>query len=125
VPPVAAARSRTGVPLFPHPVHMETSMPAVIFSISYPIIEEKREEYLETVRELKNYLTNERGKQYSVYESKTKPNTFNEVYFCASLEEYDALEDDADEITEQLINRIVDEFIKDGKTEYKTLIEAL
>jgi hypothetical protein len=110
---------------FSYPVHMENSMPAVIFSISYPIIEEKREEYLETIKELKNYLTNERGKKYSVYESKTRPNSFNEVYFCDSIEEYDALEDDADEITEQLINRIVDDFIKDGKTEYKTLIEAV
>jgi flagellar motor component MotA len=83
-------------------------MPKVIFSISYPICEEKREEYLETIQELKNYLTNERSKNYSVFESKTRPNTFN-----------------SDEITEQLINRIVDEFIKDGKTEYKTLIEAV
>ena len=100
-------------------------MSKVIFSISYPIKDEMREEYLETVRELKNYLTNERGKKYSVYESKTRPNTFNEVYFCDSMEEYDAIEDDSDEITEMLINRIVDEFIKDGKTEYKTLIESV
>ncbi|MBR9978459.1 MAG: hypothetical protein KFH87_10250 [Bacteroidetes bacterium] len=99
-------------------------MHKVLFSISYPIREEKREEYLETVRELKNYLTNELGKNYSVFESKTRPNTFNEIYFCKSMEEYDAIEDDADEISEQLINRIVDEFIKDGKTEYKTLIES-
>lgn len=99
-------------------------MPKVIFTISYPIIEEKRDDYLETVRELKNYLVNERDKSYSVFESKTRPNTFSEVYFCNSMEEYDALEDDSDEITEQLINRIVDEFIKDGKTEYKTLIES-
>ncbi|MCB2204237.1 hypothetical protein KQI65_05760 [bacterium] len=99
-------------------------MPKVIFSISYPIIEEKRDDYLETVQELKNYLVNERGKNYSVFESKTRPNTFSEVYFCNSMDEYDALEDDSDEITEQLINRIVDEFIKDGKTEYKTLIET-
>ena len=99
-------------------------MPRVIFTIAYPIKEEKRDEYLETVQALKNYLTHERGKNYSVFESMTKPNTFNELYICATMEEYDALEDGADEVTDQLINRIVDEFIKDGKTEYRTLIEV-
>jgi hypothetical protein len=35
------------------------------------------------------------------------------------------MDEEADEITEQLINRIVDEFIKDGKTEYRTLTEVV
>ena len=100
-------------------------MPRVIFSISYAVKEEIRNEYLETIQTLKNYLVHERGKDYSVFESKSKPNTFNEVYICNSMEEYDMLEDDADEITDQLINRIVDDFIKDGKTEYRTLIEVV
>lgn len=99
-------------------------MSKVIFMISYSIREEKRDEYLETIEALKNYLVHERKKNYSVYESMTKPNTFNEVYICDSMEEYDALEDDADDITDQLINRIVDEFVKDGKTEYRSLIEV-
>jgi hypothetical protein len=46
-------------------------------------------------------------------------------YICQSIDEYDALEEDSDEVTEQLINRIVNDFIKDGKVEYKTLIEAV
>jgi len=104
---------------------MENAMSRVIFTISYPVKEEKRDDYLETIQALKNYLVHEHGKNYSVFESMTKPNTFNEVYICKSMEEYDALEDDSDEITVQLINRIVDEFIKDGKTEYRTLIEVL
>ena len=100
-------------------------MPRVIFSITYPIKAELREEYLETIQALKNYLTIERGKNYSVFESKTHPNTFNEVYIFNSLEEYDQLDEEADEVTEQLINRIVEEFIKDAKTEYRTLTEVV
>jgi hypothetical protein len=100
-------------------------MPRVIFSISYSIKPSKRDEYIETVEALKNYLTLERGKDYSVFEVKGKPNHFSEVYICKSLEEYDILEEEADEVTEQLINRIVNDLIsKESKVEYKTLIET-
>ena len=99
-------------------------MPRVIFSISYPIKRETRAEYLETIETLKNYLTLERGKDYSVFEMKGKPNHFSEVYICKSVEEYDQLEEEADDVTDQLINRIVSDFIGDGKVEYKTLIET-
>lgn len=97
-------------------------MPRVIFSITYPIHEDKRADYLETIQALRTYLTAEKGKDYSVFESMTQPNTFNEVYICRTMEEYEALEDDADEVTDQLINRIVEEFVRD-KAEYRTLIE--
>ncbi|MBI5646591.1 MAG: hypothetical protein HY962_06635 [Ignavibacteriae bacterium] len=100
-------------------------MPRVIFSITYAVKPQAREEYLETVSALKNYLTLERGKDYSVFEVKGKPNQFSEVYICKSVEEFDALEDDSDDVTDQLINRIVNDFVKDGKTEYKTLIETV
>jgi hypothetical protein len=100
-------------------------MPRVIFSITYAIKPTSRDEYLETIGALKNYLTLERGKDYSVFEVKGKPNHFSEVYICKSLEEYDALEDDSDDVTDQLINRIVNDFIRDGKVDYKTLIETV
>lgn len=100
-------------------------MPRVIFSISYPIKEEARADYLETIEALKNYLTIERGKDYSVFELKGKPNHFSEVYICKSLDEYDQLEEESDDVTEQLINRIVNDFILDGKVEYRTLIETV
>jgi hypothetical protein len=100
-------------------------MPRVIFSISYTIKPEARDEYLETAEALKNYLTLERQKDYSVFEVKGKPNHFSEVYICKSLEEYDMLEEDSDDVTEQLINRIVNDFIGSGKIEYKTLIETV
>jgi hypothetical protein len=99
-------------------------MARVIFTISYAINEDQREEYLETIEALKNYLTEERGKNYSVYEVKGKPNHFSEVYICASEEEYDTLEEDSDDITEQLIDRI-NNFVKEGKSEYRILVESI
>ncbi len=99
-------------------------MARYIFTISYEIVEERRGEYLEAVAALKNYLTIERGKDYSVYEEKGKPNRFHEVYICASEEEYDTLEEDSDDITDQLIDQI-NNCVKEGKSKYKTLIESV
>ena len=100
-------------------------MPRVIFSISYAIKEDMRDDYLETIQALKNYLVHEHGKDYSVYEIHGKKNQFSEVYVCKTMEEYDQLEDDADDVTDQLINRIVDDFIDGGKISYSTLIESV
>lgn len=98
-------------------------MARVIFTISYEIDEAQRADYLETAEALKNYLTEERGKNYSIYEVKGKANNFSEVYICASMEEYDTLEEDSDDITEQLIDRI-NNFVKKAP-EYRILVEAV
>ncbi len=101
-------------------------MPRIIFQISYQIKEKSRAEYLETIQALKTYLTSEKGKDYSVFEVKGSPNHFSEVYICNSVEEYDQLEDDSDDVTDQLINRIVNDFIvKNGRVEYRTLTEVV
>ena len=100
-------------------------MSRIIFSISYPVIAEKREDYLETIKALKDHLTSLRNVDYSVYEHKSKANNFSEVYICKSMEEYDSLEDEEDDVTNELIDRIVNEYVKDGKVEYRTLIESV
>jgi hypothetical protein len=99
-------------------------MPRAIFMISYPIKKKNRDEYLETVQVLKNYLTLERGRNYSVFEAKNKPNQFNEIYTCDSMEEYDRIEEEDDKFADQLIDKIAD-FIEGGKVEYRTLIESM
>ncbi len=99
-------------------------MPRVIFSISYPVKDESREEYLETIKALKEHLTSTRNKDYSVYENKNRLNHFSEVYICKDEEEYEMLEDEEDDISNELIDRIVNEYIQDGKVEYRTLIES-
>ena len=100
-------------------------MPRVIFSISYPVKADSRDEYLGTIKALKEHLTKTRKKDYSVYEQRNKANHFSEVYICKDKEEYDMLEDEEDDLSNELIDRIVNDYIQDGKVEYRTLIESV
>jgi hypothetical protein len=97
-------------------------MPKVLLQISYDIDPGKREAYLALVKEMKAHFCQTRKKNYTVFEQKGKKNSFTEEFLCASLEEYDALEDDLDEKSEELVNRL-EVILKDGKAKYTTLSE--
>ena len=64
-------------------------MSKVLFSISYDIIPDKRTEYLDVVRELKSIVKSEGLESYSVYELKSKVNSFKEVYIYESEEAWE------------------------------------
>jgi hypothetical protein len=96
-------------------------MPKVLLQISYDIDPEKREQYLTLVKEMREHFRQTRKKHYSVYEQKGK-NSFVEEFICGSLEEYDALEDDLDEKSEDMVNRL-EGILKEGKAKYSTLTE--
>ena len=98
-------------------------MARVIFTISYEIQPEKREEYLTLSQEMKAHLEGEKGKRYAVYEQKGRKNTFAEVFLCESMEEFDRLEDDHDEVTEQLVTRL-EGMLLGKKMKYTTLVEV-
>jgi hypothetical protein len=92
----------------------------VIFQISYEILPEKRDEYLSTVKQLQDHLVNESGKNYTVFEDKNKKNYFSEMYLCSSEEEYENLENDTDDMTFDLTNKIFNNYIIDKKANYST-----
>lgn len=96
-------------------------MPKVMFTISYSIIPEKREEYLTLMKEMREHFVEQKGKKYDVYEQKGKKNSFIEVFLCDTMEEYDSLEDDQDEKTEVFVQRL-EEFLQNGKMKYTTLV---
>ncbi|MBI4428944.1 MAG: hypothetical protein HY562_07480 [Ignavibacteriales bacterium] len=98
-------------------------MPKVILQISYDIDPRRREEYLSLTKELKRHLIEVRKKNYSIFEVKGKRNSFAEQFVCASVEEFEALEDDIDETTENLVNKL-ESMIKDGKAKYTTFVET-
>ena len=98
-------------------------MSKIIFQISYEIKPEKRDEYLSTIKELQTNLKTNSGKNYSVYEDKNKKNYFSEIYVCQNEEEYENLENETDEITFNLTNKIFSEYITDQKANYLTLFE--
>jgi L-rhamnose mutarotase len=95
-----------------------------MFTISYSIKPELREQYLALVKEMKDHFTNVGRKNYAVYEAKGKKNQFTEVFVTNSVEEFDALEDNQDEKTQELVGKL-DDFVDNGGMKYTTLVEAL
>ncbi|MBI5476273.1 MAG: hypothetical protein HY964_05995 [Ignavibacteriales bacterium] len=91
-------------------------MGKVIFSISYDIVPEKREEYLALTQAMKNHFRTENGREYSVFEVKGKKNSFTEIFIFKNIDEYNQLEDN-DDLVGQL------ETLISGKMKYSTLIE--
>jgi hypothetical protein len=98
-------------------------MPKVILQISYEINPEQRDAYLALVREMRTQFVEVRKKNYTVLEVKGKKNSFIEQFVCNSMEEFDALEDDLDEKSEELVNRL-EGMLKEGTSKYTTLIEV-
>jgi len=96
-------------------------MAKVIFTISYEIHPEKREEYLLLTKEMKEYLTNVKGREYSIYETKGKKNSFSEIFLFSSLNEYDDLEDH-DEKMSDLVARL-ELLLQNSRMKYTTLVE--
>lgn len=97
-------------------------MSKVIFTIKYEIQEEKKDEFLDVIRELKNIVKAEGLESYSVYAVKGKKNVYKEIYQFENQETYDNYDDVADERTDILMNKLSD-CMKPGTTEYLTLIE--
>ncbi|MBI5021023.1 MAG: hypothetical protein HZB59_06270 [Ignavibacteriales bacterium] len=96
-------------------------MGKVIFTISYDIIPEKRDEYIALTQSMKSHFQNANGREYSVYEVKGKKNSFTELFIFKSLEEYNQLEDNDDSMSD-LVSQL--ESFLNGKMKYTTLIEA-
>jgi len=98
-------------------------MGKVIFTIKYNILPEKRKEYLDVVRELKNVVKAEGLENYSVFEQKNKSNSFEEIYIFNSKESYENFDDNQDERVDLLMTKLSD-MIKEQSTQYTTLVEV-
>jgi hypothetical protein len=96
-------------------------MPKVILQISYDIDPERLEDYERLAGEMKQHFTQVRKKNYTIFEQKGKKSAFVEQFVCDTLEEYEALEDDLDEKSEDLVNKL-ETLLKD-KARYVTLTE--
>ena len=72
---------------------------------------------------MRDHFTTVGKKNYSVYEVKGKKNQFTEVFITSSIEEFDSLEDNQDEKTEELVG-MLDDLIDEEGMKYTTLIEA-
>jgi hypothetical protein len=93
-----------------------------MFTISYSIKPEQRGTYLSLISELRTRMTSA-GRNYAVYETKGKKNQFNEVYLLNSEEEYDALDENQDEQTQELLGKL-EACVNDGGMKYATSVEV-
>jgi hypothetical protein len=98
-------------------------MSKVIFSIRYNVFPERRGEYLDVVRELKNIVKADGLETYSVFEQKNKANSFEEIYIFKDKESYESFEDNTDERVDILMTKLSD-MIKEQSTQYTTLFEV-
>lgn len=98
-------------------------MGKVIFSIKYEIIPDRREDYLDVIRELKTLVSAEGLEDYSAYEQKNKKNNFEEVYIFESEQAYEDFDDNQDERVDILMTKLSD-MIKQQSTNYSTLFEV-
>lgn len=96
-------------------------MAKVLFTISYEVNPAKREEYLALTQQMKDLFSRSNGKSYSIFEQKGKKNNFSEVFIFDSMEEYDRLEDQ-DEQMGALVEQL-EALLVDKKMKYTTLIE--
>lgn len=97
-------------------------MAKVIFSISYEVAEDKRDEYLNLAKELKSLLKADGLESYELYEVKGKKNHFNEIYTFGSEEAFEQFDDDQNERINVLINRLSE---LTSETKYTTMYQAL
>ena len=98
-------------------------MGKVLFTIQYEILPDKREDYLDVVRELKSLVKTEGLETYSVFELKGKPNVFTEAYVFENNQAFEDFDDDEDERVDILMNKLSD-LIKEHSTQYSTLFEV-
>ena len=99
-------------------------MPKVMFTISYGIKPEVRDQYLALMKEMKEHLTTVGKQDYSVYEAKTRKNQFTEVFIAKSIEEYDNLEDNLDDKAQELVSRL-EGFLDEDGMKYNTIVEIV
>ncbi len=98
-------------------------MSRVIFSINYDIIPEKRSEYLDVVRELKSIIKADGLESYSVFEQKSKKNSFSEIYVYESKEAWEDADEVGNERVDILMTKLSD-LVKEKTTHYSTLFEV-
>ena len=98
-------------------------MSKILFTINYEIQQERKEEYIRTVRELKNLIKAEGLESYKVFKAKGKSNRFEEQYIFSSDEAFDNFEDDTDERITILVTKISGMTLEHS-TKYTTLTEV-
>ena len=99
-------------------------MSVAIIEINYDVYPKKRDDYLETIQKLKEYVKEQSFKGYYIAESAKQANNFTEFFVCESEDDYDNFEESQSEEVAELTRKLYDDYIVDGKVSFATKFEV-
>ena len=81
-------------------------MANILVTIEYSVEPAKREAYLEHAHAMREHAREALSLDYQIYEDLDHPGAFTEVFRCASLEEYESLDERQDDAFREMVARL-------------------
>ena len=100
-------------------------MGKVIFSVSYEVIPEKRDNYLALMRKIKDQIKSSENQDYTLYEDAERPNLMTEVYFLENQGDSADRKRIQDEQTESLLSQIEQFIVNQDQVSIRTFNEVI
>ena len=100
-------------------------MGKIIFSVSYEIDPEKRDEYLELMKKVREQIREVTGQDYTVYEDSRRPNLMSEVYYLDNDADFRKVQEMQEEKPFDLIDQIDNYLLNQDQVVIRTFREIL
>lgn len=100
-------------------------MGKAIFSITYRIVPEKREEYLEHMKKVKVAIEKNDGHAYTIYEDSSSPNLMSEVYHLNDASGVEALKSGVSAFDDALMTKIEEFVLDQTQVSIRTFVEPI
>ena len=100
-------------------------MGKVIFSVSYEIVHEKRDDYLALMNKIKEQIKSSENQDYTLYEDAERPNLMTEVYFLENHGDADEKKKIQEEQTENLLSQIEQFIVNQDQVAIRTFNEII
>jgi len=100
-------------------------MGRIIFSISYHINPEKRDEYLELMKQVRNEIKEFSGQEYTVYEDARTPHLMSEVFYLENEKELEKVKEFQKEKSIESLDKIEQFILNRDKVAIRTFKEVL
>ncbi|MFC1564168.1 hypothetical protein ACFL6G_04485 [candidate division KSB1 bacterium] len=100
-------------------------MSKALFSVSYEINPEKRDEYLKLMKEIKTFVKKAAGVEFTVFEDSERPFLMSEVYYVEDKAKIKKIKELQDNKAESLFSQI-DQFLVDqSQVVMRSFVEAV
>lgn len=92
----------------------------ILFEIKYKIYDNKREEYLELLENIKAYYAKDGIDRYMVFEDAKNKNEFTEIFLFNNETDFEKFEENATDEINEMLSRLAAEMVVDKKIKYRT-----